>query len=304
MRLLRAVRWIVPIGLGAWIAWRIDLDDVWSRISDLSVGWLVVALLLFAASLWVRIVRWGLILKYLGVPKGPVFRSFALDFAGSALVGEAVGGVARLVDFRKTEADLGTVSYALVLDKAYEVMILIVLLVPAIVLLPAGALQVGPGFLILVGVGLFATGALPFTPIGERAVRAVARRVLKSETDDNAFARLGAGHHVLLLAQSLFARLVHFGFAWMLAKSLAVTISYADMSAVMAIVGFVVMVPITIGGLGTRDATMIWLFGILGLAAGGAAGTSILIFVITLVFRLLAGLIWAASKPKPIEVGA
>lgn len=302
VRLLRSLRWIVPLVLGVWIAMRIDFGEVWTRLSGLSVGWLVGALVLFAVSLWIRIVRWGLMLKYLGVPKGPVFRSFALDFAGSALVGEAMGGVARLVDFRNTDADLGTVSYAVVLDKAYELVILIVLLVPATVLLPAGAAEVGPGLLAVTGLILLLIGALPFTSVGERAIRAVARRILKTDGVDSAFASLGGGNHLLLLAQSLVARLVHFGFAWMLALSLDVAISFAEMSAVMVIVGFVLMIPITIGGLGTRDATMIWMFGALGLAASGAAGTSILIFVTTLAFRLIAGMVWAASKPAQVQV--
>lgn len=80
--------------------------------------------------------------------------------------------------------------------------------------------------------------------------------------------------------------------AYCLALALEIPISYFDLAGVVAISTFVQLLPISILGIGSRDVSLLYLFGRLGLSAESAISLSWLALAV-LVLQLLLGLaVW------------
>lgn len=189
---------------------------------------------------------------------------------------------------------------ALFLDKGYEVLTLVLLVFPAALALPDRALDMDSWALGVIGVLVLVAVVVPFTPTGGRALGAIARRYDGKQrplaTLAEALQRVRARDHVRILALSLSARLTQFAYAWLLALAVDVDIGYGTMAAVMTAVGFVVLLPISIGGLGVREVTMLSFFEAYGLSATSAVAVSLLIFTSTMAVRLVIGLAWATTR--------
>lgn len=85
-------------------------------------------------------------------------------------------------------------------------------------------------------------------------------------------------------------------------KSIGVDLSVIDYLTVFPIINAVAAVPLTPGGLGTRDAAAVFMLGILGVAEPMALSISILVYLATLVWSAVGGLIYlfyVISEGKP-----
>jgi uncharacterized membrane protein YbhN (UPF0104 family) len=105
----------------------------------------------------------------------------------------------------------------------------------------------------------------------------------------------------LVLGASILVRLTHFVSSYLLALSLGIPISFPAVVAVMSVVGIVVSLPLSIGGLGTREATMIAAFSLLGLPSHQALAFSGLIFFTGLAWRSVCVVGWLR---RPLSLSA
>lgn len=83
------------------------------------------------------------------------------------------------------------------------------------------------------------------------------------------------------------------------AAALQIPVSYEFLFAVMPIVNLVGILPISFNGIGTRDATLIFFFGLIGITAGTAVSFSLII----LLTNLLLGFIgWVFSQKEKVKL--
>ena len=76
-----AVRWLATIGLVSWLGFSTDWQSVWGAITTASILWLIVAGGIFLASQVASVARWGLLVRAAGIPIGRA-RLFAAYFEG------------------------------------------------------------------------------------------------------------------------------------------------------------------------------------------------------------------------------
>ena len=79
-----------------------------------------------------------------------------------------------------------------------------------------------------------------------------------------------------------------------------VSIDFMTITLFIAISRLIGLIPISISGLGTRDATLIYLFSLIGLKPELAVGYSFLIFVTFFIFNGIIGSVAWWIKPLPI----
>jgi uncharacterized protein (TIRG00374 family) len=92
---------------------------------------------------------------------------------------------------------------------------------------------------------------------------------------------------------SLAGRFLHYTSVYILARGLNIPLSFLSVVAIMSLVGIVVALPISLaGGLGTRDATLVGLFTILGQSSEAAISLSFLILVCSLGWIIIGMLLW------------
>jgi uncharacterized protein (TIRG00374 family) len=88
---------------------------------------------------------------------------------------------------------------------------------------------------------------------------------------------------------------------FLIAKSIGLQISYFDLALIMSIVNIITFIPISISGLGTREASMIFLFKLIGLSTEAAISFSLLIFFAFFICGGLMGFIAWWLNPIKID---
>jgi hypothetical protein len=125
---------------------------------------------------------------------------------------------------------------------------------------------------------------------------------------DGWLAELRAGMRLLSLPGALLAAAltvlaygIFFGQCYMLALALDMPLSYTQVSYAVAIGSLVTLLPISISGLGTREAAIIAYLGTAGISDEQALGFSLLVFA---TFYLAGGMLGAVAwwlKPAPLS---
>ena len=82
---------------------------------------------------------------------------------------------------------------------------------------------------------------------------------------------------------------------YLIALSLGIKLRIAYFFIFLPIIGVITLLPISIGGLGLRDASTIFLFAKAGLSRDPAFAMSLLAFFIILIYGLIAGIVYAIT---------
>ena len=100
---------------------------------------------------------------------------------------------------------------------------------------------------------------------------------------------------------TVFSYSLFFFQCFLIAKSIGLQISYFELALIMSIVNIITLIPISISGLGTREASMIFLFKLIGLSTETAISFSLLIFFVFFICGGLMGFIAWWLNPVKID---
>ena len=92
-----------------------------------------------------------------------------------------------------------------------------------------------------------------------------------------------------------------FSLAWYVAFVLGIEVSFSYLFIIMPMVTLVELLPISVSGLGTREATVIYFFSVVGIASVQAVGFSIAYLIAgTYLTSLLGFILWLRN---PVKLG-
>jgi glycosyltransferase 2 family protein len=117
-----------------------------------------------------------------------------------------------------------------------------------------------------------------------------------SEAIHSVFMRPGVLIQTLLAA--ILGQMMFAGAAWSLARSLGVEIGMIDCLVIMQLVALVTALPISVGGWGAREVSMVGLLGLIGVASSAALLLSVELGLVGLLVNLPGGLVWLAARPQ------
>ncbi|UWQ21563.1 lysylphosphatidylglycerol synthase transmembrane domain-containing protein [Jannaschia sp. W003] len=300
------LKFAVSAGLFAWIVWRTDLAPVLAALSETEPGWFALA---FAAQILgasIIALRWRILLAAGGVRPGYPFlvvstlsSLFVRQFMPSVIGGDAL----RAHDAWRVGASSGFALMSLFVDRLLGLLALAVFAFAALavlgstipglsgVLLPL-SIGTAAALLILAGLLFGRRGGVPgWVPSAlARMAGKVADALRVYRGAHGAFAR--AALCSLLLQVNVVT------FYWMLSRALSLEVPYATFYAIIPLAIFVMMLPISINGIGLRETAFVFLLGVAGVAESDALAFAWLEFGLVLLVGAFGGLVYL-FRPAP-----
>ncbi len=295
---------LLGFALLAVILWRADLSSVARSLAGCHPGLALGGFALCLLAIAIKALRWHGMLRRQGHDL-PFSRSLRFYFAG-IYIGVAtpgrLGELARVLYLRR---DLGVSAgsglSSIILDRVFDLYALL-----ASGLAAVWVLDLAGRFSPLFAAAAAAVLVLPMVTVHPRIgrpaasllLRLVSRtalgRSLADNTGDfyNGVGRLLGPRLLLDGLLTLGAYAVLFAGAALLAMSLGIDVSPLEAGLLLGLANLVALVPVTVAGVGTRDAIFVLAFPELGLAEAQALAFSALVLA---VFYLGVGLVGFAS---------
>jgi glycosyltransferase 2 family protein len=106
---------------------------------------------------------------------------------------------------------------------------------------------------------------------------------------------------IAMWALTFLAYSLYFGFSWLIMISLNLTPSYIDVVFIMSIMSLSTIIPLSVAGFGTREATLVLLFSYYGLASETAISFSLMHFTAFFLWGGLIGLVFWLLMPISLQ---
>jgi len=312
----RAVRLAVAAGLTGIILWKSDPSAVARLALAASPTWLLWAcgLVLFDRALMAW--RWLLLLRPLTAdappPLGAVMRVFFIStFVGTAL--PSVGGDAvRALSMRRHAVPGATAVASVAMDRALGVVAILLLGLASLVAFTAPVPRGVFVILLLGGLASLGLALVIFSDavaglavsLAARLPGAWVRRVSQSLLEA---VRAYRHHHGILAtvtAASVCVQILRVLQAWCLGRALGIDVALTTYFVSIPVILLIMLLPVTINGLGTGQAAFLWTFGAAGVSRPEAFALSVLFIALGIVGNLPGALLYLVGGDRPASSAA
>jgi uncharacterized protein (TIRG00374 family) len=306
----RAVRVLVAVGLTALLLWQSDPAAVWQAARAADWRFIALSCVLVVFDRVLMAYRWLTLLapldRAMRPPLATVMRIFFVStFVGTFLPASVGGDAVRAYGLSKEGVGGVDAVASVLMDRLLGVVsILIVAVAGAILarglidirlLFPALALLTALCIAALAVVyspraAVMAAHALTILPRG----RETGRRLVA------AIQRYADLHREMtnVLVCSIGVQILRVLQTYCLGLALGLTVPAGVYFALVPIILLIVLMPITINGIGTTQAAFVWLFGRAGVAAAPAFALSVLFLAIAVIGNLPGGLLYLTGAGR------
>lgn len=298
------------------ILWQADLGAMGAVLRDVHLEIALAALGVNLVAIAVKAARWNLMLRAQRLHY-PFLRALLVYFAGIYIGVATPGRLGELSRVLYLKRDLGisagTGLSSVVVDRLLDLYALIIVGLAACFQFDVAG-RSSPAFLALVG----AMAVAPLMLLNPRFGRWFARRVVGWA------ARRKLGRHLADGAEDFFAGLEQlisprlvigivltalaylgvFYSGFLAARALEIPVDYLDAGLTVGLANLLALIPITVAGVGTREAVFILAFGALGLAEAQALGYSALVLAVFYLGVGLFGLACFAAYRPPADAAS
>ncbi len=314
------MRWALRLGgtaLLLFFLWRLDLSPA-KIVEDLlhANGWLVgAAIILVFPFIGIKAWRWQIILKDLGMalPFGTAYRLYAGGLAAGSFTPGQAGDAIKAWYLRGMGYPLGAALVSIVLDRLFDVAVLLLLAAGGLLFLGADFAGELPALLVLLGGTIGALVVLSIPNWRNRLIDIALKIILRRKAQRQGNSELEAeeveaegrlrpvsflpvfGATVLGSALALFR-------IWLLALALDLNLNFLQVIAVSSLATAVSLLPVSIGGIGARDITLVGILAKLGYAREKAVSLSTLILLLNLVNLVVGYAIWRTGNYAPERI--
>jgi hypothetical protein len=312
--LARAVRATVAVGLTAFLLWSSDPAAIIDAGRGAHVGLIVLACLLVVADRAVMAYRWLALLAPLDVSRRPsigvVMRVFFVStFLGTFLPASVGGDAVRAYGLASEGVGRADAVASILMDRLLGVVsILLVAIGGAVLARDLLDVRVLLPAILLLSAACCLSLAVVFSPRMAELITAVLERLPRGEGPGKrllAAIRQYASHRRALLrvlACSVGVQILRVLQTYCLGLSLGLLVPVSAYFALVPLSLLIVLMPVTINGIGTTQAGFVWLFGRAGVASAPAFALSVLFLAIAIVGNLPGGLLYLWGR-GPRETG-
>ncbi len=310
----KAYVWIIGLVIFGFILIKVNISDVLTIFAEIRIFYIVLALLFTIPLIAIKAYRWQCLLKMQNINYD--FRAVFLMYLAGMYLGMIVPG--RIGEFVKgfylkndKNISLSKAFSSVLVDRLFDLFMLIIMgcLGLLIFALPR---QQSLGILAVVLVLILATGILLSKKLTRRVIQFAYKRTTlrryreKMDESVNDFysgiEELKKSRLVIPLLITIFAYIVFYTQGYLIAKSLNIPISFFYLVFCLSLVGLVALIPISIFGIGTRDATLIVLFSAQGLTEEAAVSLSLALLFVFLVSVGGTGALAWLKRPVDLSI--
>lgn len=309
----RLVRLVVAAGLTGYILWRSDPAGVAKAAAGVDWRWLGVAVLLVLVDRALMAYRWVALLctieSHRRPPMAPLMRVFFVStFVGTFLPASVGGDIVRSYSLARLNVDAGDAVASVLMDRLLGVASIFLMALAGLVLardLAHNAAIVGG--LIASAAACAATLALIFSPrtaaLVARGASSLpfgsARRAVTKISDSIRKYATHSPQLLAVLACSVGVQVLRILQAFYLGRSLSIDAPLAAYFAFVPLILLIMLLPVTINGLGTSQAAFVWFFARAGVPSAAAFALSVLFVALGIVGNLPGALLYAAGSSEP-----
>jgi uncharacterized protein (TIRG00374 family) len=299
----------VAAGLTAYLLWRSHPGDVLRAVAGADPGWILIAVVLVLADRALMAYRWIALLCIVGPAQRPALARllevfFVSTFVGTFLPASIGGDAVRAYSISRDEVSGADAVASVFMDRMLGVAALLVMGVPGLFVardlaanraVVAGVAVTASVSLLTIlmifseRVGLWAAHLISAVPVP--ALQRMAQSIVGS------IRRYARFHWRLLnvLLASIGVQMLRVVQAYCLGRSLGIEVGLTAYVAFIPVILLIMLLPITINGLGTSQAAFVWFFARVGVANAPAFVLSLLFVALGIVGNLPGGILYAIS---------
>jgi uncharacterized protein (TIRG00374 family) len=301
-------RLAVAAGLTAYILWTIEPRAALDALAAADWRWVAGAVALVFVDRALNAYRWLVLLRPIASTRPPlpaILRIFFVStFVGTFLPASVGGEAVRAVALSRYGVSLADSVASVLADRVFGALSILLVGAVAAAFAPASV----PGWLpiatavaaaiacVAVALGLFSAGA-------ERLSRSLLQRWTRGRVHSAGMSLLASlrryarspGALLNVLSGSIAVQMLRVVQAWMLGVALGLTLGPAAYLVYIPVILLIMLVPITINGIGTSQAAFVWLFAESGVAAADAFALSVLFVALGVVGNLPGAVLYATG---------
>jgi len=302
-----ALRLLGPLIFGL-LVWTSDLSAIAAVLLG-AVAWMLAAaaglnIVIIAIKAW----RWRLLLRMQGVeyPFSRLVRYFAIGAGVAAWTPGRMGDFLRAVAVhREKDMGLGRAVSSVLADRLMDAAAMAVAALAGILLLPG----IGPRQRMLIGAVAIAALAIAAWMLrrGGSSVRrgagevvgllGAARRQVGAVVDG--LSVLWRPAIILPCCVTAVVTLVTFLQGFLVARGLTIDVGFWRLAAALAAASIASLLPVSVAGIGTREATLMFLLAPVGIGLGRVLGFSVAFLAISNgSMALIGGIAWCLPGPR------
>ncbi|UPG85816.1 flippase-like domain-containing protein [Luteibacter aegosomatis] len=306
----RSVRLAIGVGMLVWLATKTHaLSRLNEGYVDLKLPYAVAGVCFGVLTMAVRAWRWNLILADVGdaLPVHRLLRIYAAAFFLGLVSPGRLGELVRIWMARDHARGLSSAASTVVFDRVFDV-------VPTLVISAAFGAAMGAGQAshlvagIRIALGLLIAGAvylLIFPQWLQSRVEAVTAATMRRFhiSDDGEATQKVFSRRVLLraFAVSVFSQGMVLFQTWLFCKAVGAQINPLVTFAIVTMATVIASLPLSVGGIGTREVAVAGALSALGVSQAQAMGFSLLTLVN---FLVVAAVTMCAFVGRPADIAA
>ncbi len=299
---------VIGISLFVYILIKLNFKEIFQHIAEAEKTYLLVAVFLAGIFLMFQTLKWHVLAKKqkMRVPFRESFKINILsDFYGLVTPGK-LGSVIR-ADYLKKYGGIGKGLSNFVVDKVLDLCSLFFLAI----FLGLFVLREYVGSIMGILILLFGSLILLFLIFynkqrSKRLLGIFYKKLIPQKMKEKARITFHSFYEDLpkkssllgIFAINILAWVSNYTVVYFIALSLGIDIKFIYFIAIYPIATLVAQIPITISGLGTREATLIWLFGLFGIGAVKVFSMSLMAIFIMAVLPSLAAIVFILKRRK------
>lgn len=315
----KLIRLLVSVGLIAYLIYRLDLEDVGGHLRGLAVLPLCLAALADFGVIAVNSLRWRVLLAARGIrsSRARLLYYYLVGNFFSAFLPTAVGGdVVRVVGLSAGTNRRADVLASVLVERLLGFFVLLPLGLCAIPFIGRGQVDWGVIVTVWAVAGLFFLAAfvLMLRPVARHLLR-ILNPLLRPFGRFRVLERIERAYEAVLsyrccraavvqgFLMSAVSRLLWITGCYLIARAFSIDIGFPALLLVVPIVELARMIPISISGIGVREATFVALLGRFGVDGTLAFTYSVVVYLVFMLFALAGGLLYAVRQVRPEDEG-
>ncbi len=314
MRYRRIIHWLIkygiPLLLVGLLYWKVDALMVIRILRAIQTGPLLGTIPVFLMIMFFQALRWEIVCRQLKmrISIGTLFEIHFISWFTGSLPLSGTAALTKVMYLKGVGVQTGKAAVSVVAEKVIDILGVILFAGFGLIYLPAGIgssyrwilaiLFILAGLLFLLGRMGGYTGAKAFLS------RIVHQRLQKIagdfESDLGCFsASLNAKVVLIYFSLTVIIGILRSAAFFLLAISLGIHISFLLALSVRSIVGVVNMIPVSVSGLGTRDAVLIAVLPYFGVSMEAVLSLGLVAFLWTVASKLTGVVFWL-HRPLPV----
>lgn len=310
----RVLRPLVAVLLTAYVLWRASPAAVLRAAAETDLRWIALAIGLVVFDRVLMAYRWIVLLCPIEAtsrpPLGAVLRIFFIStFAGTFLPASIGGDIVRAYGLAQLNVASGQAVASVLMDRLLGVVSILVVGAAGLLLAQTGDLASTQAItlsLVAGAAGSIAAASIIFSERAAALAQSIAVRmpiaaVRKIGAELTRATRAYGAHHRELanvLAGSIAVQILRIIQAWCLGRALGIEAGLPVYFGLIPLILLVMLLPVSINGIGTSQMGFVWFFGRAGVPEPEAFALSVLFVALGVVGNLPGGLLYAFG-PRP-----